>query len=190
MDRTPVAELRRAGPDDLPGIRAFLCGLSRRSQYLRFFAAVAPPSGGLLRALGGATGADVLLVTDQRGTVIGHGMAADTAIGGGTETSIGLVVGDEWQCRGIGTQVLRTLTDRAARRGVDTLVLEVLPENRLMLGIIGRRWPDAPSERTLDAIVFRPSIGPPAGHWAVPRPLTLGNPGNQGGHGARRRPAA
>ncbi|MGB6453967.1 MAG: GNAT family N-acetyltransferase [Streptosporangiaceae bacterium] len=169
-NRTTAALLRQAGPDDCPAIRDFVCGLSPRSQYLRFFAAVAPPSTGLLRALCGTTsGADVLLATDRSGIVIGHGMAADALAGGSIETSIGLVVADAWQRRGLGTLVLSTLVGRAARRGVSSLVLEVLPDNRVMLGIIGRRWPDAQRERTPDAIVIRPSITPAAAHWPVPR---------------------
>jgi GNAT superfamily N-acetyltransferase len=161
MDRTlvAVAFLRQADPADCAGIREFVCGLSPRTQRLRFFAAVAPPSTGLLRALCGSTGrADVLLVTDGDGTVIAHGMAADTPARGGLESSIGLVVADGWQQRGIGTQLIGALTTRAARRGVGSLVLEVLPDNHVMLGIISRRWPDARAERTSDALVFRPAI--------------------------------
>ena len=162
MDRTLVAMalLRQAGPADSAAIREFVCGLSPRTQRLRFFASVAPPSTGLLRALCGTAGrADVLLVTDSDGTVVAHGMAADAPARDGLESSIGLVVADDWQGRGIGTQLLRALTIRAARRGVGSLVLEVLPDNHVMLGIIGRRWPDAAAERTPDALVFRPSIG-------------------------------
>ena len=172
MDRTLVAEeriahsaagtslLRRASPSDAARIRDFVCGLSPRSQYLRFFAAVAPPSTGLLRALCGAGDADVLLVTDGDGSVIGHGMAADEPAGAGRASSIGLVVADAWQRQGIGTLLLDALMARAVCRGVGSLVFEVLPANRVMLGIIGRRWPGAPAERTPDAIVFRPEITP------------------------------
>lgn len=161
MDRTLVAapHLRQAGPADSAAIREFVCGLSLRTQRLRFFASVAPPSTGLLRALCGTAGrADVLLVTDDDGTVIAHGMAADAPSRDGRESSIGLVVADGWQRRGLGTQLLRALAARAASRGVGTLVLEVLPDNHVMLGIIGRCWPDAPVERTPDALVFRPAI--------------------------------
>ena len=170
MSRTLVAELqltkggtgagllRRAGPDDGASIREFVCGLSPRSQYLRFFASVAPPSTGLMRALCGSGGADVLLVIDGDGNVIGHGMGADEPAAAGLASSIGLVVGDEWQRQGIGTLLLSTLISRAWHRGVSSLIFEVLPANYLMLGIIGRRWPGAPAERTPDAIVFRPAI--------------------------------
>jgi GNAT superfamily N-acetyltransferase len=195
MDRTPVALLRQAGPDDLTGIRDFVCALSPRSQHLRFFAAVAQPSTGLLRALCGTGGADVLLVTDRDGTVIAHGMAADatvgdTAAGHGLDSNIGLVVADAWQRCGIGTQLLDALAGRALGRGVTRLVLEVLPENRVMLGIIRRRWPEAPAERTLDAIVFRPAVRHPDCPQPIPRVVAVGDRGYQGGPGANDRCAA
>ena len=161
MDRTLVALalLRQADPADCAAIGEFVCGLSPRTQRLRFFASVAPPSTGLLRALCGTTGrADVLLATDSDGTVIAHGMAADSPARDGVESSIGLVVADGWQRRGVGTLLLRALETRAARRGVGALVMEVLPDNHVMLGIITRRWPEAPAERTPDSIIFRPAI--------------------------------
>ncbi len=195
MDRTPVALLRQGRPDDLTGTREFVCALSPRSQYLRFFAAVAPPSSALLRALCGAGGADVLLVTDCRGVVIAHGMAADAttgdaASGHGLESSIGLVVADAWQRRGIGTQLLDALAGRARRRGVTRLVLEVLPDNRVMLGMIRRRWPEAPAERTLDAVVFRPAIRQVGRPRPIPSVVGIGERSHQGGQGAGDRSAA
>jgi GNAT superfamily N-acetyltransferase len=163
--------IRSVGPGDADAIRAFVCGLSPQSQYFRFFASVAPPSTGLLRALSGVTGsADILVLTDSCNAVIGHAMAADALVADGRlETNIGLVIGDDWQGRGLGTTLLDMLVSRAARRGVRTLVLDVLPANDRMRGIIARRWPDAPAERTRDALVIRPAIGPvDAGH-----PVTL-----------------
>ena len=124
-----------------------------------------------MRALTGATGtADILLVTDGQGAVIGHGMAADQ----GCSSDIGVVVADRWQQRGIGTLLLSALVDRAAGRGIRTLVLDVLPTNERMLGIIARRWPAAPRERTLDAIVIRPQLPGPAGPQHVPVPSVVG----------------
>ena len=162
-----IGLITSAGPADADVIRDFVCGLSPRSQYYRFFASVCPPSTGLLRALCGATGsADILLVTDSRGVLIGHGMAADGRTADGRlEANIGLVVGDDWQQRGLGTLLLSVLVSRAATRGVDALALDVLPENDRMRGIIRRRWPDAAMERTRDALIFRPRIVPTdAGH--------------------------
>jgi ribosomal protein S18 acetylase RimI-like enzyme len=157
------AVLRTAGPDDADKIRAFVCGLSPQSQNFRFFASVAPPSTALLRALTGVTGsADILVLTDSRGTVIGHGMAADAvAVDGRLDTDIGLAIADDWQQRGLGTLLLDTLVDRASARGVSRLVLDVLPTNNRMRSIIARRWPDAPTERGRDAIIFRPAVRSP-----------------------------
>ncbi len=71
------------GPQDAERIREFINGLSPRSQYLRFFASVAPPSSGLLRGLSGSSGADIVLAL-HRGRVVGHCMAADTGHADGT----------------------------------------------------------------------------------------------------------
>jgi GNAT superfamily N-acetyltransferase len=165
MERTLVRStglIRTAGPGDADRVRTFVCGLSPKSQYFRFFASVAPPSTGLMRALCGETGsADILVLTDSSGAVIGHAMAADARRPDGLlEANIGVVIADEWQDRGLGTKMLSMLVSRAAGRGVSTLVLDVLPANDRMRGIIARRWPDAPVERTRDAIVIRPQIGP------------------------------
>jgi ribosomal protein S18 acetylase RimI-like enzyme len=152
--------VREAGPQDAVRIHEFVSRLSPRSQYLRFFAAVAPPSSGLVRALCGGNGkADVLVVTDRAGEVIGHGMAADGRTDRGSlSTEIGLVIADSWQGQGLGTTLLSMLARRAANRGVPSLVMEVLPDNQRMLGIIARRWPGAARERTADSIIVRAPI--------------------------------
>lgn len=152
--------VREAGQEeDAAGIREFVCGLSVRTQYFRFFTAVSPPSPGLLRALTGGTGrADILVVTDARGAVVGHAMAVDAAQDGVLGSDIGLVIADSWQGQGLGTKLLAMLADRAARRGVTALVLDVLPDNARMLGIISRRWPDAGRKRNADSITFTATI--------------------------------
>ena len=129
-----------------------------------------------------------MLVTDGQGTVIGHGMAADQA---GT-TDIGVVVADRWQQRGIGTLLLAALVDRAAGRGVRALVLDVLPANERMLGIIARRWPAAPRERTPDAIIIRPRLAGVAAarHVPIPSVISLASGYYWGEHRAANRPAA
>jgi GNAT superfamily N-acetyltransferase len=167
--------IRQGRQDDAKRVSEFVCGLSPHSRYLRFFASVAPPSSGLLRVLCGGTGADILVVTDRSGAVIAHAMAADTAALGGLASNIGLVVADPWQQQGLGTLLLGVLIGRASRRGVGSLVLDVLPSNDRMLGIIARRWPDAPQQRTRDAIVFSPAITPwqSAGGHAVPAAVSL-----------------
>jgi Acetyltransferase (GNAT) family len=154
--------VRTAGPADAGLIRDFVCGLSVRTQYFRFFTAVSPPSSGLLRVLSGGGPADVLVISDGTGAVVGHGMAVDDGRCGLLSANVGLVIADDWQGQGLGTTLLRMLTDRAARRGVAALVFDVLPTNVRMLGIIDRHWPDAARQRTADAIIIRAEIAGPA----------------------------
>src|SRR5215469_14104850 len=136
MDRTLVgstALMRQARlEDDASRISEFVCGLSAQSRYFRFFASVAPPSSGLLHALCGGTGADVLLVVDGAGAVIAHGMAADTRGGDELASNIGLVVTDRWQQQGLGGLLLTTLVGRAAGRGIRALVIRpaITPHQR------------------------------------------------------------
>ena len=102
------------------------------------------------------------LVAADGATVIGHAMAADSAEPGGRIVSdIGLVVADRWQRRGVGSALLGCLTARAAARGVSDLVMDVLPENREMLAVISRAWPDARRQFGPDAVSIRASL--PAG---------------------------
>jgi GNAT superfamily N-acetyltransferase len=164
--------VRPATPADDAAIRDFLCGLSVRTQYLRFFTAMCPPSRGLLKALtAGNPRADILLVTGEDGQVIGHGMAVDSAGERAGSADLGLVIADDWQGQGLGSVLLRLLEHRAAGRGITTAVLDVLPENRRMLGIIDRRWPGAPRQRTLDSINI---TAPVTGTLPVPAPVWMG----------------
>jgi acetyltransferase len=153
-------------------ISDFIAGLSVRTQFLRFFASVAPPSAGLLRALTGTDGrADVLVATDQSGAVVAHGMAADRTTADGARISdLGLVVADQWQQRGVGSAVLGMLADRARDRGAAELVMDVLPGNDRMLGIISRRWPDARRELGPYSLTIRarPRYASPAASLVPP----------------------
>jgi GNAT superfamily N-acetyltransferase len=161
MQRTLVDTARHTvrptGPQDADLIRAFVCGLSARSQYFRFFTAVSPPSSGLLRALTGERTvgpADILVITDDRGDIVGHGMAVDEYQDGVLCSNIGLVIADSWQGQGLGTMLLDLLALRADARGVVALILDVLPANARMLGIIDRHWPGAIRRRTEDSFVI------------------------------------
>jgi ribosomal protein S18 acetylase RimI-like enzyme len=157
----PLIEIRTAGRPDAGKIRDFINGLSVRTQFLRFFASVAPPSSGLLRGLYGADGhADVIIAT-RSGSVIGHAMAVDrTGRDGVPVSDIGLVVADRWQRRGVGSALLRDVVDRAAARGVQTLVMDVLRSNDQMLAMIERRWPGSRREPDGNSITIRACLLP------------------------------
>jgi ribosomal protein S18 acetylase RimI-like enzyme len=166
--------VREAGPQDADLIGEFISGLSLNAQYFRFFTAVAPPSPGLLRVLSDNSRADLLVVTDEHGTVIGHGMAVDAAGDRGVSADVGLAIADAWQGQGLGTFVLDLLMKRAAARGVARLEFDVLSDNVRMMRIIDRRWPAASRTRTADSVRIRaeipscstPSAAPP--HAALP----------------------
>lgn len=168
--------LRTADRDDAERIREFICGLSPLSQQRRFFTLVSPPNTNLLRAMcAKRSGADILVITDGGGTVLGHGMAVDDSGQGGLAADVGLVIADRWQHRGLGTLLFSTLIGRAAERGVAVLVMDVLPSNDLVLQILHRRWPEAPRQRGLDAITVRAAVSavPPPAVLALPTTLTL-----------------
>jgi GNAT superfamily N-acetyltransferase len=144
--------VRAGGPADSEAIREFLNRLSVQTRYFRFFAAVGPTTG-LLRVLSGGTpGTDVLVICDADGTIVGHGMAAQVTAGGQAGVDIGLVVADSWQGQGLGTVLLRLLVARAAERGIGAVLVDVLPENSRMLGLIDRHFPLARRTWTGDAI--------------------------------------
>ena len=157
--RPASAEIRPARPTDLAALGEFFAGLSPRTRYLRFFAAVTP-TGSMLRRLAGGAGVDVLVATDG-GVIIGHAMAVDRAgSGSGSTADVAVVVADAWQGRGIGSALLRVLIGRAQARGVAWLTMDVQHANTLMRGIIARRWPNARPDYSSDGLAFRVPLPP------------------------------
>lgn len=153
MNRTQVraprhAEIRQACITDRPALAEFLSGLSPRARYLRFFSGAAPASQAMLRILAG--GADYIdaLVATERGAIIGHAMAADSAGPGGHLTEVGVVVADGHRGLGLGSALMRLLIARAQARGVTAVVMEVLAENRQVLTMISDHWPGARQEHS------------------------------------------
>jgi len=57
--------------------------------------------------------------------------------------------------RGIGSALIRALTDRARARGVTSLTMDVLPGNRRMLALIAKHWPAARVENSGGFATFR-----------------------------------
>jgi ribosomal protein S18 acetylase RimI-like enzyme len=162
-------QIRAAVAADCEAISSFVTGLSLRTRFLRFFAPASPPSPAVLRGMcGAADGSDVLVATDG-GEIVGHVMAVDVAGPDGSRAAdIGLVVADRWQGRGVGSHLLRDVTERAVARGVSTLLMDVLPENRRMLAMISRQWAGAAYEFRPDAVQVRVPL-PGAPKRAEPR---------------------
>jgi GNAT superfamily N-acetyltransferase len=140
-------EIRQACYSDHPAIRDFLGGLSLRARYLRFFTGAVSASPAMLRVLAGGGDHIDVVVAIEGGVIIGHAMASDAAGADGVPvTEIGVVVTDARQGQGIGSALLRALAARAQARGISTVTMDVLAENRQVLAMIGRYWPAARQE--------------------------------------------
>ncbi len=136
----PAVEIRPARMDDEQRVRSFVEELSLRSRTLRFFAGLTRPNRRLVSALIATDDRrDVLLAVDGDDRVIGHAMSfrRDGA------TEIAVVVADEWQGVGLGSRLVRVLLRRAVARGAVSVGMDVMGENRKVLSMIKRWWPDA-----------------------------------------------
>ena len=154
--------IRPPDPADLAALTSFLAGLSTRTRVQRCFAPVRPTPA-LVRSACGQAGpagrADVLLATHD-GAIIGHAMAADRAAAGESLTEIGVVVADAWQGQGVGSALVGALVGRAQARGVTSLRMDVLPDNRQVLGMIAGHWAAARSRREADCVTIQVGLPP------------------------------
>ncbi|MEU8246404.1 GNAT family N-acetyltransferase [Nonomuraea sp. NPDC048916] len=121
-------------------MRRFLVGLSPHTQTLRFFTGVTSPAAGLVRALLAVDERREALVATREDEIIAHAMSYQ---GGVADVEIAVVVADEWQGVGLGPRLINALLFRAAVRGATTVGMDVLGENRRVLKMIRRQWPDA-----------------------------------------------
>ncbi|QFY13800.1 GNAT family N-acetyltransferase [Nonomuraea phyllanthi] len=139
MQRT---QIRPARADDEERIRRFLGGLSLHTQTLRFFTGVSAPPPALVRTLLSVDERrDALVaITEECGEVVGHAMSFR---GECADVEIAVVVADRWQGQGIGPRLVNTLLLRASVRGARTVGMDVLGENRRVLRLVRRLWPDA-----------------------------------------------
>ncbi|WP_246268759.1 GNAT family N-acetyltransferase [Acrocarpospora macrocephala] len=118
-------------------MRKFLLGLSLHTQSHRFFAGVTKPSASMMRALLARDERRDSLVAVVEDRVIGHAMAFRD----GLDVEIAVVVTDEWQGVGVGSQLVRTLLGRVS--GAEWVAMDVMGDNRKVLAMVRRAWPDA-----------------------------------------------
>jgi GNAT superfamily N-acetyltransferase len=179
-----AAVIRPPDTADLAALGGFFAGLSMRSRVQRFFAPVrlSPamirlacglgadgPAGGAGhpgqdRRPSHSSGTDALVAT-LGGVIIGHGMAVDRPADRpapleGRVTEIGVVVADAWQGQGVGSALVGGLISRAQARGVTSLIMDVLPDNRQMLAMIAAHWPAARTSRRADCVTIQVALVP------------------------------
>ncbi|GAA4936456.1 putative N-acetyltransferase YhbS [Nonomuraea thailandensis] len=167
-------QIRPARPDDEERIRRFLAGLSLHTQTLRFFTGVSKPAAGLVRALLSVDERrDALVATTGCGEIVGHAMSFK---GGCADVEIAVVVADDWQGRGLGPRLVDTLLLRASVRGARTVGMDVLGENRRVLRLVRRLWPDATmkvASGTVEVTAMIDQAGLFAEQGSVVTPLTV-----------------
>ena len=129
--------IRPCRPADVRALQAFVRNLSERSRYLRFFRPLPELPPRMLRqfvAADGVTERVLIAVTGEKDAVriVGLAQYAREADGG---CEFALVVADDWQGRGLGRRLLRSLVASADSAGMHQIRGEVLRENRAMLGL-------------------------------------------------------
>jgi len=119
--------VRELGPDDADVVDVVFAGLSPRSRYLRFQFPATELSAATRRSL---TALDarthIALAAFTQNRPIGIVRIID--IGGG-RAELAVEVVDDWQGRGVGTQLLQAARDRAGKAGYHELVGEMLVVN-------------------------------------------------------------
>ena len=129
-----LVHVRPIRPEDGPALVEFHDGLSRDSQYLRFFNAHPHLS---LAEVARFTQVDyqrrLALVVEQNGGLIAVGRYDMTGATG--EAEVAFVVSDAYQRHGLGTMLLGRLAAAAAERGIEYFVAETLAVNRNMLAV-------------------------------------------------------
>lgn len=138
--------IRVATSLDGEGLRGMFSRSSAETIYRRFHTPFPSVPEWMLALLLEADRTDKeFLVAVAYGGIIGHAMYAML---GGREAEMAIVVEDGWQSKGVGKELLRELADVARRRGVETFVGSVLPDNRPMFGLIEATF--AGSRRAFD----------------------------------------
>jgi acetyltransferase len=148
--------VRPISPADAVLMQAFVTGLSTTSRYLRFFQALKSLSPGML---------DRLIRVDQVNHVALAGIArldgrpimvaeVRYAVGhDGTTAELALAVADQWQRRGIATELLTMLERIAAAAGITRLTGECLAFNEPFVSLVRRLryrvYPDAGDRKLL-----------------------------------------
>jgi RimJ/RimL family protein N-acetyltransferase len=141
-DGSPV-QIRPIAPEDKELVRTGFARLGPDSRYRRFLTPMARLSKQQLAYLTEVDHHDheALVAIDPDG---GDGLGVarfvrDERRPRAAEAAVTVI--DDWQGRGLGTALLRALTDRAREEGIDRFTCLVLAENREMIELLERLGP-------------------------------------------------
>lgn len=137
--------IRAATRRDRPALTALLCGLSEESAHQRFQTAIgAQPSRVVVDALLPDGGRGAAMLGFVGGTLVAHGMWVRV----GAAAEIALLVADDHQRRGVGTELADALLADLAARGIAQVEVFTGADNRAVPRMLARQAPGA--ERVLD----------------------------------------
>lgn len=152
--------LRAPTRADADGLLEFFASLSERSLFLRFHG---------FPALGPAVVEPVLDPDwEERGALLGElegrivALANYVRLRDRRVAEVAFTVHDDYQGRGIGTRLLEQLAGAAAEWGIEEFLAEVLPDNRMMLGVFRDAGFDVVRELAGGEVEVRFPIAPTA----------------------------
>jgi GNAT superfamily N-acetyltransferase len=159
-------EIRSITPADRDGLAAGFERLSPESRYRRFFAGVSRLTDRELDYLVDVDHHDheALLAIDPR-TREGIGVARYVRIGA-EHAEPALVVADDWQRRGVGSELLRLLVERARSEGIRRFEAPILATNAEAISAFQRVGPSVvhPEGEEVTVLIELPD-GRPHAHW-------------------------
>ncbi len=147
-----TCSLRRAAAGDRPALERMLARCTGQTRYRRFHGPVSVfPERYLTEALSGSPLHFALVACLDEDGAEGDGAVADRAVVDGTVVALascravdegvaelGILVEDEWQRRGVGSDLLREIVAYAARTGLRALQAQVLAEQPWIVGLLRR----------------------------------------------------
>ena len=134
-------KIRVIHPEDASMLQSFVRRLTVQSRRFRFFSGLVElPAQLLERFVNPDRGRELALValserSDGTAIIAEARCVMNTAEG---NAEFAIAVDDEFQRRGLGMQLLKTLVNHASRRGIRNLFGEILADNRPMLGLARR----------------------------------------------------
>ena len=132
-----TCSVRRAAAGDRPALERMLARCTGQTRYRRFHGPVSVfPERYLTEALSGSPLHFALVASAERdGTVVA--LASCRAVDEGV-AELGILVEDEWQRRGVGSDLLRDIVAYAARTGLRALQAQVLADQPWIVGLLRR----------------------------------------------------
>ncbi len=137
-----TCSVRQAAAGDRPALERMLARCTRQTRYRRFHGPVKVfPERYLTEALSGSPLHFALVAcldedgADEDGAVVA--LASCRAVDEGV-AELGILVEDEWQRRGVGSDLLREIVAYAARTGLRALQAQVLADQPWIVGLLRR----------------------------------------------------